>query len=33
MKDCGAKWQDYKKGKNVTGRADYQKFLKTCLKA
>lgn len=33
MKDCGAKWQDYKKEKNVKGRAEYQKFLKTCLKA
>ena len=33
MKDCGAKWQEYKKEKNVKGRAEYQKFLKTCLKA
>jgi Ni/Co efflux regulator RcnB len=32
MKDCGAKWQNYKKEKNVKGRAEYQKFLKTCLK-
>jgi len=32
MKDCGAKWKDYKKEKNVKGRAEYQKFLKTCLK-
>ena len=32
MKECGAKWQDYKKEKNVKGRAEYQKFLKTCLK-
>jgi len=32
MKDCGAKWQDYKKANNVKGRAEYQKFLKTCLK-
>jgi hypothetical protein len=32
MKDCGAKWQEYKKEKNVKGRAEYQKFLKTCLK-
>ncbi len=32
MKDCGAKWQDYKKTNNVKGRAEYQKFLKTCLK-
>jgi Ni/Co efflux regulator RcnB len=31
MKDCGAKWQDYKKEKNVKGRAEYSKFLKTCL--
>ena len=33
MKHCGAKWQDYKKEKNEKGRAEYQKFLKTCLKA
>jgi len=33
MKDCGAKWQTYKKEKNVKGKAEYQKFLKTCLKA
>jgi hypothetical protein len=33
MKDCGPKWQAYKKEKNVKGRAEYQKFLKTCLKA
>ena len=32
MKDCGAKWQAYKKEKNVKGKAEYQKFLKTCLK-
>ena len=32
MKDCGAKWQDYKKTNNVKGRAEYRKFLKTCLK-
>ena len=33
MKDCGAKWQDEKKAKNVSGRAAYQKFLSTCLKS
>jgi Ni/Co efflux regulator RcnB len=32
MKDCGPKWQTYKKEKNVKGKAEYQKFLKTCLK-
>ena len=32
MKDCGAKWQDEKKTKNVSGKAAYQKFLGTCLK-
>ena len=32
MKTCGAKWQDHKKAHNVKGRAEYQKFLKTCLK-
>src|SRR5690348_10301644 len=32
MKDCGAKWQDYKKANNVKGRTEYRKFLKTCLK-
>ncbi len=31
MKDCGAKWQDYKKEKNVKGAIEYRKFLKTCL--
>jgi Ni/Co efflux regulator RcnB len=33
MKDCGAKWQTYKKENNVKGQAEYRKFLKTCLKA
>ena len=32
MKDCGAKWQAYKKEKNVKGRAEYRKFTSTCLK-
>jgi len=32
MKDCGAKWQDEKKTKNVKGKEAYQKFLSTCLK-
>jgi hypothetical protein len=32
MKDCGAKWQAYKKEKNVKGRAEYNKFQSTCLK-
>ena len=33
MKDCGAKWQEEKKTKGVSGKAAYQKFLGTCLKA
>jgi Ni/Co efflux regulator RcnB len=33
MKDCGAKWQAYKKEKNVKGRAEYRKFQSACLKA
>lgn len=33
MKDCGAKWQEEKKTKGVSGKAAYQKFLSTCLKA
>jgi hypothetical protein len=32
MKDCGPKWAEYKKTNNVKGRAEYRKFLKTCLK-
>jgi hypothetical protein len=32
MKDCGAKWQEEKKTKGVSGKAAYQKFLGTCLK-
>jgi hypothetical protein len=32
MKDCGAKWQEYKKAHKVKGKVEYQKFLKTCLK-
>ena len=32
MKDCGAKWQDYKTAKNVKGNAEYRKFLSGCLK-
>ena len=33
MKDCAPKWADYKKEKNVKGRAEYRKFMSTCLKA
>ena len=33
MKECGAKWQDEKKAKGVSGKAAYQTFLKGCLKA
>ena len=32
MKDCAAKWGDYKKEKNVKGRAEYRKFMSPCLK-
>ena len=32
MKDCAAKWGDYKKEKNVKGRTEYRKFMSTCLK-
>ncbi len=32
MKDCAPKWADYKKEKNVKGRAEYRKFMGTCLK-
>ena len=32
MKDCGPKWADYKKEKNVKGRAEYRKFMSPCLK-
>jgi Ni/Co efflux regulator RcnB len=33
MKDCGAKWQEYKKEKKVKGRAEYRKFQSNCLKS
>jgi type II secretory pathway component PulL len=33
MKDCGAKWQAYKKEKNVKGQAEYRKFQRSCLKS
>ena len=32
MKDCAGKWGDYKKEKNVKGRAEYRKFMGSCLK-
>jgi psiF repeat len=32
MKDCGAKWGEEKKAKNVSGRKAYSAFLSTCLK-
>jgi hypothetical protein len=32
MKDCAAKWGDYKKEKHVKGRAEYRKFMSLCLK-
>jgi hypothetical protein len=31
MKDCGTKWQAYKKEKNVKGQAEYRKFQSSCL--
>jgi hypothetical protein len=33
MKDCAAKWGDYKKEKNVKGRTEHRKFMSECLKA
>ena len=33
MKDCAAKWDDYKKEKNVKGRTEHRKFMGECLKA
>ena len=33
MRDCGPKWAAYKKENNVKGRAEYRKFISTCLKA
>ena len=33
MKDCAPKWAAHKKEKNVKGRAEYRKFMSTCLKA
>jgi len=32
MKDCAAKWGDYKKEKNVKGKAEHRKFMSSCLK-
>ena len=32
MKDCAPKWASYKKEKNLKGRAEYRKFMSTCLK-
>jgi hypothetical protein len=32
MKDCAVKWGDYKKEKNVKGKAEHQKFMSGCLK-
>jgi hypothetical protein len=33
MKDCAAKWGDYKKEKKVQGRTEHRKFMGECLKA
>jgi hypothetical protein len=32
MKDCSPKWAAYKMEKKVKGRAEYRKFMSTCLK-
>ena len=32
MKDCAVKWGDYKKEKNVKGKAEHNKFMSGCLK-
>jgi hypothetical protein len=32
LRDCGAKWQDEKKAKGLTGKTAYLKFLTACLK-
>jgi Ni/Co efflux regulator RcnB len=32
MKDCAAKWGDYKKEKKVEGRTEHRKFMSGCLK-
>lgn len=33
MKVCAGKWKDEKKAKGVSGRVEYQKFMKGCLKS
>ena len=33
MKDCGTKWQEHKKARDVKGQAEYRKFLSGCLKS
>ena len=32
LRDCGAKWQDEKQAKGLTGKTAYLKFLTACLK-
>jgi hypothetical protein len=32
MKDWAVKWGDYKKDKNVKGKAEHDKFMSGCLK-
>ena len=32
MKDCSAKWGDYKKEKKVSGKVEHNKFMSGCLK-
>ncbi len=32
LRDCGTKWQDEKKAKDLTGKAAYLRFLSACLK-
>ncbi len=32
LHECGAKWQEEKKAKGLTGKAEYLKFLSACMK-
>jgi len=32
MKDCGVKWGEEKKAKNVSGKKAHNEFMSTCLK-
>jgi hypothetical protein len=33
LHECGIKWQDEKKAKDLTGKAAYLKFLSACMKS